>query len=38
MFYIDLDGSFDLARDPFQGGFILENGYMRLTDKVGLGV
>lgn len=36
--YIDLDGSFDLARDPFQGGFILENGYMRITDKPGLGV
>jgi len=36
--YLDLDGSFDLARDPFKGGFTLENGYMWITDKPGLGV
>jgi L-alanine-DL-glutamate epimerase-like enolase superfamily enzyme len=36
--YIDLDGSFDLARDVVKGGFILKDGVMSLTDKPGLGV
>lgn len=36
--YIDLDGSFDLAEDIVTGGFILENGCLRLTGKPGLGV
>jgi len=36
--FIDLDGSFDLAKDLVKGGFILEDGYMKLTDKPGLGV
>ena len=36
--YLDLDGSLDLARDVVKGGFVLENGEMRLTDKPGLGV
>jgi len=36
--YIDLDGSLDLATDVATGGFVLEDGFMTLTDKVGLGV
>jgi L-alanine-DL-glutamate epimerase-like enolase superfamily enzyme len=36
--YIDLDGSFDLARDPAKGGFIVEDGCLRLLDRPGLGV
>ena len=36
--YIDLDGSFDLKRDVVEGGFNLENGYMSVVDKPGLGV
>jgi L-alanine-DL-glutamate epimerase-like enolase superfamily enzyme len=36
--YLDLDGSFDLARDPASGGFVVENGCMRLIDRPGLGV
>ncbi len=36
--YIDLDGSFDLAKDIAEGGFVLKNGSMCLTDKKGLGV
>lgn len=36
--YIDLDGSLDLARDVVRGGFILEDGIMRCSDKPGLGV
>ena len=36
--YLDLDGSFDLAEDIVQGGFILENGCLRTTGKAGLGV
>lgn len=36
--YLDLDGSFDLARDLAQGGFHLENGELSVTDKPGLGV
>lgn len=36
--YIDLDGSFDLAKDVAKGGFVVEAGVMRLTGKPGLGV
>ena len=36
--YLDLDGSFDLARDPARGGFVVEEGRMRLLGKPGLGV
>jgi L-alanine-DL-glutamate epimerase-like enolase superfamily enzyme len=36
--YLDLDGSFDLARDVVRGGFLLEDGVMRTTAAPGLGV
>lgn len=36
--YIDLDGSLDLAKDLVSGGFVLEEGMMRVTGKPGLGV
>jgi L-Ala-D/L-Glu epimerase len=36
--YLDLDGSFDLAEDVVSGGFILEDGYLRLNGKAGLGL
>jgi L-alanine-DL-glutamate epimerase-like enolase superfamily enzyme len=36
--YLDLDGSFDLARDPAEGGFVVEGGLLRLVDDTGLGV
>lgn len=36
--YIDLDGSLDLGKDPFSGGFVIENGMMRLGSGVGLGI
>ncbi len=36
--YLDLDGSFDLARDPAAGGFSVQDGCMRLLDRPGLGV
>ena len=36
--YLDLDGSLDLARDVVQGGFILEQGYLRTNDQPGLGL
>lgn len=36
--YLDLDGSFDLIDDFVDGGFILEHGYLRTSDKPGLGV
>jgi L-alanine-DL-glutamate epimerase-like enolase superfamily enzyme len=36
--YLDLDGSFDLARDPARGGFALSGGVMRTLDRPGLGV
>jgi L-Ala-D/L-Glu epimerase len=35
--YLDLDGSFDLARDPASGGFVLEDGLLRTLDAPGLG-
>ena len=36
--YLDLDGSFDLARDLAVGGFVLEEGRMRTAPGPGLGV
>jgi len=36
--YLDLDGSLDLARDVVGGGFILENGEMRINGLPGLGL
>ncbi len=36
--YLDLDGSLDLARDIVNGGFILEDGWLRTIDEPGLGV
>jgi L-alanine-DL-glutamate epimerase-like enolase superfamily enzyme len=36
--YLDLDGSFDLARDVASGGFLLEHGCLRTTAAPGLGL
>lgn len=36
--HLDLDGSFDLARDVARGGFVLEEGRLRVTDRPGLGL
>jgi L-Ala-D/L-Glu epimerase len=36
--FIDLDGSFDLAKDVVKGGFILKNGIMSIPDAPGLGL
>jgi L-alanine-DL-glutamate epimerase-like enolase superfamily enzyme len=36
--FLDLDGSFDLARDIAEGGFVVENGGLRPTGGPGLGV
>ena len=36
--YLDLDGSFDLARHLAEGGFALENGELRTLEAPGLGV
>ncbi|MBX2928979.1 MAG: dipeptide epimerase [Saprospiraceae bacterium] len=36
--YIDLDGSFDLARDIVKGGFVLREGFLYANDKPGLGL
>ena len=36
--YLDLDGSFDLARDPAVGGFELRDGELWPLDRPGLGV
>lgn len=36
--YLDLDGSFDLAKDLATGGFVLKDGKLHLTDAPGLGV
>jgi len=36
--YLDLDGSFDLARDPAQGGFALVDGRLEIRADAGLGV
>jgi L-alanine-DL-glutamate epimerase-like enolase superfamily enzyme len=35
--YIDLDGSLDLAEDIVNGGFILKDGMMHLSDQPGFG-
>jgi L-alanine-DL-glutamate epimerase-like enolase superfamily enzyme len=36
--YLDLDGSFDLARDAAEGGFVLADGRLRTAPGAGLGV
>lgn len=36
--YLDLDGSFDLARDVAAGGFVLEDGCLDVTGAPGLGL
>jgi L-alanine-DL-glutamate epimerase-like enolase superfamily enzyme len=36
--YLDLDGAFDLERDPFSGGFEVREGTLHLTGAKGLGV
>jgi L-alanine-DL-glutamate epimerase-like enolase superfamily enzyme len=36
--YLDLDGSFDLARDLVEGGFVIKGGELSVTDQPGLGV
>jgi L-alanine-DL-glutamate epimerase-like enolase superfamily enzyme len=36
--YLDLDGSFDLARDIARGGFVVEDGCLRPSGGPGLGV
>lgn len=36
--YLDLDGSLDLAEDIVDGGFVIEDGVMRITGEPGLGV
>ena len=36
--YLDLDGSFDLAKDVVEGGFILEDGQMQIGPAIGLGI
>lgn len=36
--YLDLDGHLDLAEDIVLGGFVLENGIMRIAEGNGLGL
>ena len=36
--YLDLDGSFDLAKDIVSGGFMLKKGKLTPTKAIGLGV
>jgi len=36
--YLDLDGSFDLARDVVEGGFVLQDGFLETGSGAGLGV
>jgi L-alanine-DL-glutamate epimerase-like enolase superfamily enzyme len=36
--YLDLDGSFDLAKDLVDGGFVLKDGYMQPSSLPGLGI
>jgi len=36
--YLDLDGAFDIGHDIANGGFVVDNGKMRLLDAPGLGV
>ena len=35
--YLDLDGSFDLAKDLVEGGFVLKDGFLSTNDRPGLG-
>lgn len=35
--FLDLDGSLDLAADPYEGGFALEHGRMSTLPRAGLG-
>jgi L-alanine-DL-glutamate epimerase-like enolase superfamily enzyme len=35
--YIDLDGSFDLAKDLVTGGFSIEDGVMKINNNPGFG-
>ena len=35
---LDLDGSFDLASDVANGGWVLKNGNLMVTDEPGLGL
>lgn len=35
--YLDLDGSFDLARDVAKGGFVLKDGFLSVSGEPGLG-
>jgi len=36
--YLDLDGSFDLKRDPVEGGFVVVDGRLEIRADAGLGV
>ena len=36
--FLDLDGSFDLGRDLFKGGFVVRDGRLSTMDAPGLGV
>ncbi|WP_276348079.1 dipeptide epimerase [Daejeonella sp. JGW-45] len=36
--FLDLDGSFDLAEDLAEGGFILEDGYLMTNNRSGFGL
>lgn len=36
--YLDVDGSFDLARDLVEGGFVIKGGELSATGQPGLGV
>ena len=36
--FLDLDGSFDLSKDLVEGGFLLREGCMYLSDQPGLGL
>ncbi|SKB92273.1 mandelate racemase/muconate lactonizing enzyme family protein [Daejeonella lutea] len=36
--FLDLDGSFDLAEDLAEGGFVLEDGFLTTNSKSGLGL
>ena len=35
--YLELDGSFDLAKDLADGGFTVEDGRLVLSQRTGLG-
>ena len=36
--HLDLDGSFDLGRDPATGGFVVNDGRLQVLNRPGLGV